>query len=240
MHTDTAALTDVARPTRTGDPTVGFRRVAGAIALPLAFACQLVANTLFATSSMSGMGDTGPGEETLAFYRAFAGPMTLTATFAMLGALLAVPGLLAALRVLRPRRPRLGLWAVGLMSVGYICYFGIALTTFDTIALARLHPDAGDVLEATNANPVMIPVFLLFVVGNLGGTLLLGLAVILSRRVPWWAGVLIMGWTVGHLANILGGGEWFAVGGGVLEIVGLEMVAAAALRTPNAEWAASG
>jgi hypothetical protein len=66
------------------------------------------------------------------------------------------------------------------------------------------------------------------------------LAVILSRTLPWYAGVLIMGWTIGHLINIFGGGEWFAVAGGALEIIGLVVVAVAALRTTDVAWAARG
>jgi hypothetical protein len=222
------------------DPTAGFRRIGGAIALPLAFACQVVCNALYAQASMSGATDTGTGAETLEFYGRFAAQAHVMTVFALAGSLIAIPGLLAALRVLRPRKPRLGLWAVTLMIAGYVCYFGVVTTNFDTIALAALHPDAGDAIDAVQTMPGALAVFLVFVVGNLVGTLLLGIAVILCRDTPWYAGALIIGWPVGHVINLLGGGEWFAVAGGALEVVGLCVVAAVALRLGNARWVARG
>lgn len=53
---------------------------------------------------------------------------------------------------------------------------------------------------------------------------------------PWGAGLLIMGWTLGQVINIVGAGEWFAVAGGVLEVAGLLILAAATLRLTDAEW----
>ena len=225
---------------RTADPTVAFRRVTTAVLLPLAFTAQLVCNTLYAVASTGNAGDTGSGAQSLQFYAAHADAMVVATLAALIGCLLAVPGLLAALRVIRPAKPRLGLWAVGLMIAGYVSYFGITMTGFDALALARLAPQAGAVLDAAQSDPAAVPFFLLFVAGNLVGTALLGVAVLLTRRLPWWAGALILGWPVGHLANILGGGEWFAVAGGALEVAGLCVLAAHALRTSDAEWAAGG
>ncbi|NNC13255.1 hypothetical protein HII28_15370 [Planctomonas sp. JC2975] len=228
------------------DPTAGFRRIAGAVALPLAFACQLACNTLYAAASTGNAGDSGSGEQTIQFYASHATAMLAATLLALLGCLLAVPGMLAALRTLRPARPRLALWAAGLMIAGYVCYFGIVFTNFGTLALAQSDVSrkaAGAALDDTQAIPAAVAVFLVFVVGNLLGTLLLGLAVILGARrtgIPWWSGLLIACWTVGHLANILGAGEWAAVGGGALEVVGLSLVAVVALRTPNTEWTARG
>lgn len=98
-------------------------------------------------------------------------------------------------------------------------------------------------LDASPAGTWGQPFYLLFAIGNLAGTLLLGLAVILGGRavgVPWWAGVLIACWTIGHLINIIIGNEWFAVAGGALEIVGLTFVAAAVWRLTNVDWVARG
>lgn len=232
---DAASLTSSAP----GDPTVGFRRIAGALALPAAFALQAGTNTIYAWVTRDGGGDTGTGDETLAFYAVHGGPMLVASILALIGSLLVVPGVLAAVRVLRPTRPRLSLVAGLLMISGYIAYFGIVFTNFLTIALATTRPDAGAVVDAAHDSPA-IAFFLLFVVGNLGGTLLLGIAVIVSRTVPWWAGVLIIGWPVGHVINIIVVDEWFAVAGGVLEVIGLSIVAATALRTTNDEWSRRG
>lgn len=227
-------------------PTVRFRRVTGAVALPLAFTLQLACNAVYAwVSTESGLSDTEGGAETIEFYGRYPTAFLLMTAFALVGVLVMIPGLLAGLRVLRPSRPRLALVAVILMISGYVSYFGIVMTNFGTLGLARHaieHPDldAGAILDASQASPVLMVFFALFVVGNLIGTLLLGLAVILSRALPWYAGALIICWTVGHVINIVGGGEWFAVIGGALEIGGLSIIASTALRTTDATWAARG
>lgn len=66
------------------------------------------------------------------------------------------------------------------------------------------------------------------------------MAVILSRDLPWWAGALILGWPVRHVVNLVVGNEWFAVAGGALQVAGLCLLAARALRTPDARWASLG
>lgn len=227
-------------------PTVRFRRVVGAVALPFAFAFQLVCNAIYAwISTESGLSDTESGAQTIEFYGRYPTEFLLMTAFALVGVLIMIPGLLAGLRILRPGRPRLGLWAVVLMLSGYVSYFGVVMTNFDTIGLAQYalaHPDvdAGAILDAAQASPVQTAFFVLFVIGNLIGTLLLGLAVILSRTLPWYAGALIICWTIGHVINIVGGGEWFAVAGGALEVVGLSILAMVTLRTSDTAWAARG
>lgn len=222
------------------DRTIGFRRRAGAIALPLAFACQVVANSFYAIASTGNAGDSGTGDQTLQFYAEHADLLLPATVFALAGSLLAVPGLLAALRLLRRTRPTLGLWAVMLMITGYLCYFGLNMTGFTTLALAELGVDAGPAMDAAQSHPAALSFALLFVVGNLLGTLLLGLAVILSRDLPWWAGALIIGWPVGHVINLAGAGEWLAVAGGALEVAGLCVLMARALRTSDTVWATRG
>ena len=180
------------------------------------------------------------GAETLAFYAEHAQEMTAAMVVSLVGSLLVIPGVLAALRVLRRSRPRLSLAAGILMIAGYVSYFGIVFTDFDALALGAGGVDAGAAMDAVQANPFAILFFLVFVAGNLVGTLLLGVAVILSRDVPWWVGALIIGWPVGHVTNLVVGNEWFAVAGGTLEVVGLAFVAAAALRMTNADWSVRG
>ncbi|UVJ39037.1 hypothetical protein [Arthrobacter sp. CJ23] len=226
------------------DPTTGFRRRSSAIALPVAFVCQLVCNALYAGASTStGLSSTGGAAGGLELAAAAPDTMLAAVMFALVGSLLAVLGLPAALRLLRPARPRLALWAVALMVTGYISYFGISFANLDWIALATNGVDAAAALDASPAGTWGQPFYLLFAIGNLVGTLLLGLAVILAGRavgVRWWAGALIICWTIGHVINIIVGNEWFAVAGGALEIVGLTFVAAAVWRSTNADWVARG
>jgi len=221
------------------DPTRGFRRRAAAIALPLGFLGQLVANAAFSWATRDGGGDA-TGADALELYARQPEAMLVATVAALVGCLLIVPGALAAGRVLRPRSPRLTLAAVLLIITGYICYFGIVATNFVTLALAEAGLPAGAALDASQSYPAALPVFLLFVLGNMGGALLLAIAVFRSREVPAWAGVGILAWTVLHIVGLVVGSEWFEVAGGVLQIAGLSMITARALRLDDAEWARRG
>ncbi|GAA3926015.1 hypothetical protein [Microbacterium soli] len=229
---------------RAADPTTGFRRAAGAIALPLGFVCHLVCNVIYAwVSTESGLTDTEDLPQAYALYAAYPTPLVVCTFLVIVGGLLLIPGLLTALRIVRPARPRLGLTAVVLMLVGYISYLGISFTNFDTVTFATSVPEVASVVESSPWQAAPMPFFVLFLIGNLIGTLLFGLAVVLGGRkvgVPWWAGALIMCWTLGHIINIAGGGEWFAVGGGALQIAGCVVLCVRALRMPQTQWARLG
>lgn len=227
-----------------GDPTVTFRRVAGAVALPLGFLLQAACNAVYAWASRDGGTDLGPMDETLRFYAAHSTEILVATGLALVGSLLNVAGLPTAARVLRRAAPRLSLVAVIAMIVGYLSYFGIVFFGVGTVNLAVSGVPASAVDNAAGAW-LLGGFSWLFAVGNLIGSLLLGLSVIVGRRrlagqVPRWAGVLIICWPVGHITNLIVGFELFAVVGGLLEVVGLALLARAALRMPNPEWVARG
>ena len=221
------------------DPTLGFRRRAGALALPLGFLGQLVANATYSWATRDGGGDQ-TGADALELYSRQPEAMLVATVAALIGCLLIVPGALAAGRVLRPRSPRLTLAAVLVIVTGYVCYFGIVGTNFVTLALAESGLEAGAALDASQSYPAALPIFLLFVIGNMGGAILLAIAVFRSREVPVWAGVGILAWFVLHVVGLVAGSEWFEVAGGVLQIAGLSMITARALRLSDAEWARRG
>jgi hypothetical protein len=104
------------------------------------------------------------------------------------GVLLLVPGLFAAASLCRAAAPRLTAWALALSVPGYLS-LGVlmatdhllwsaqqaGLSTADSVALAEsLHPSAGVALGV-------------FILGHVVGTVLLGLALLRSGRVPAWA-----------------------------------------------------
>ncbi|WP_062462688.1 hypothetical protein [Demequina soli] len=239
MATTTTAASAAPTPTRV-DPTVGFRRIVSAAVLPVAFACQLAANVIYAIAVDGGIGDGGTGAQTLEFYAAHIDALVAATVLAIVGVLLAIPGILAAMRVTRPSKPRLSLWAGALMIAGYACYLGIVFTDFPEAALAQAGVDAGAALDNTPGGGFAAVFFLIFVVGNLVGTLLMGLAVLLGRGLPRFAGVLILGWPVGHVTNLILGNEWFAVAGGALEVIGLFVIARTVMLLSNEEWVARG
>ncbi|MBN9104810.1 MAG: hypothetical protein J0I14_07375 [Propionibacteriaceae bacterium] len=239
---DTLTSTD---PTlgSTTDPTVGFRRVAGAIALPLSFALQLVCNTIYLViQTESGLNDTGSAAEALEMTSRYPAQFTIMSLLAFAGSLVLVPGALAALRVLRPSAPRLALWAAVSLIAGYFVYGASAMRNADHIGLsvAGLGPDVASALDANPFLGAFQALMILFLWGNLVGPILLGIAVIRSRSFRWYVGALVMAWSVLHPVGLVLGTEAGAVLGGVLQIVGCAFLAARALRTSDTEWAARG
>lgn len=232
-----------AKPHTGIDPTIRLRRVAGAIALPLAFFLQLVCNTIYLVIQIeSGLDDTGTMAEALEMTGRYPAQFTAMSLLAFAGSLVLIPGALAALRVLRPAKPRLALWAVVSLIVGYFVYGGSVLRNADQIglAIAGLGPDVPAALDANPYLGAFEVLMILFLWGNLVGPILLGLAVILSKSFPWYVGVLVMAWSVLHPVGLILGTEGGAVAAGVLQIVGCSFLAARALRTPDAEWAQRG
>jgi hypothetical protein len=118
---------------------------------------------------------------------------------------------------------RLGLVGGVLMIAGYVCYFGLVFQGYATIALAQhggATPDHLAVVDLTTDQGFFVVVALAFVLGNIVGTFLLGLALIRARAVPRWAGLCVLAWPVLH---VLGGPQGEVVGA-VLQAVGLAVV----------------
>ncbi|WP_433540820.1 DUF4386 family protein [Streptosporangium sandarakinum] len=197
--------------------------------LPLALALFsapwgfVVANGAYAWATRAGGGD-GNGAETLALAAAHPGLYRLGTVAAMLGSLLMVPAVLGAKRLVADRSPKLGFAGAALMAGGYICYFGIALSGITDLAMAERGGPIADyaaVLDSSQSDASVLWVFLLFVLGNLVGTLLLGLALLRSRRAPLWAAAAVLAWPPLHVTGLVVGSEWFEVAGAVLQGVGL-------------------
>ncbi len=152
---------------------------------------------------------------------------------AMVGCLLLVPAVLGAMSLVRVRAARVGLVGGVLMIAGYICYFALLFQGYATIALAShggASPDNIEVQDLMQNQGVYIGVALTFVVGNLIGTFLLGLALLRARAVPRWAAVLVLVWPGAHVL----GGSWGEVIGAAAEAVGLSMVGLALLQVTPA------
>jgi hypothetical protein len=117
-----------------------------------------------------------PGQQSAVLWLAYVGILTL------------VPGLFAAARVSREGAPRLTTWSLALAVPGYLSlgmFLGsdhllwsaqeAGLSAADSVALADAgHPSMGLALGV-------------FVIGHVVGTVLLGLALLRSRRIPAWA-----------------------------------------------------
>jgi hypothetical protein len=173
-------VTAVATPVRTR--TTPWSVWAVALLLPVGPAAIAVLRLLLPYYTASDSAGTvaavaeHPGRQSAVLWLAYVGILTL------------VPGLFAAARVCRAAAPRLTSWALALSVPGYLSlgmFVGsdhllwsahqAGLSTADSTALVdSVHPSAG----------VAIGVFVL---GHVVGTVLLGLALLRSGRVPAWA-----------------------------------------------------
>jgi hypothetical protein len=205
------------------------RRVSKGLALMLAPWAFVIANAGDILTTDNGLDDTTPRGALLI---SAAHPLAdKWFTFAaMVGCLLLVPAVLGAMGLVRVKAARVGLAGGVLMITGYICYFAMLFQGYATIALAQHGGASADnvaVQDLTMNQGFFIAVALTFVVGNLIGTLMLGLALFHARVVPRWAALLVMVWPVAHIL----GGPWGEVLGAAFQAIGLAVVGVYLLRT---------
>ena len=104
----------------------------------------------------------------------------------LVGVLTLVPGLIAAAAILPPSR--LKAWAMGLAVPGYLC-LGVLLAQ-DSLLWSGAHSGADPkqvTLLLDSLHPSMNVGLGVFVVGHVLGTVLFGIALLRSGRVPAWA-----------------------------------------------------
>ncbi len=212
-------------------PTSGLRRVGVAVAMVLAPWGFVVTNTAYMLAIRNG-GSDATGADALRLAAEHGSLLRIGVVAGMLGCLLLVPAVLGLFRLAPVSR--LVLVGGALMIAGYICYFSVLSSSFTTLAMAAYgEPQAAfaAVLDASQADPWAGWTFLLFVVGNLIGTLLLAIGLLRSRTVPIWAALGIMAWPPLHMIGLLFfGNEVPQVIGAVLQAVGFAGCAAVLLR----------
>jgi hypothetical protein len=224
---------DLAVEPTTSTPSAALdrtRRIGSAVALLLAPWGFVITNSGYAWAIRNGGSDeTGAGALSLAGSNP--GLFRLVVVAGALGCLLLVPAVLATMRLARRSWP---VFLGGTLMVGgYICYFGVLLSNMTIIAMAERGGPLADyaaVLDAGQADRTTAWVFLLFIVGNLIGTLLLAIGLLRSRAIPVWAAISIMLWPPLHVTGLVVGSEWFEVTGAALQAIGFAGVAAVLLR----------
>ncbi|MER7002044.1 hypothetical protein ABT297_03225 [Dactylosporangium sp. NPDC000555] len=193
----------------------------------------VVANAAYAWATRDG-GSDSDGAGALALAAAHPGLTRLSALAAMLGSLLIVPAVLGVKRLIGDRSRRLAGIAAALTAGGYICYFAIVSSSFVTLAMARHGGAAADfatVLDEAQSDPSALWMFLLFVLGNIVGTVLLAVALFRSRAVAGWVALALGAWSPLHIVGLVVGSEWFEVAGAVSQAVALAAVGRALLNT---------
>jgi hypothetical protein len=180
-----ARTSDVATaPARRSSPAISIW--ATALLLPLGPAAVAVLRLILpyytAGSSEEIVGEVGrhPGAQSAVLWLGFIAVLTL------------VPGVIAAASLCRVAAPRLTSWALALAVPGYLA-LAVLLTTDHVLWSAQ---EAG--LSTTQtaallsaAHPTVGISTGIFVVGHVVGTVLLGIALVRSRRVPAWAGWIV-------------------------------------------------
>jgi hypothetical protein len=126
---------------------------------------------------------------------------------ALLGALALVPAVLGVMRLVRTGAARLGLVAGVLTAAGYICYFALVFQgAFTEVAMVTVGGSTSQdvaVLTAFMDEPLAAMwVGPLFVLGNVVGTFLLGLALVRARTAGRVAGFGLMAWSVLHVSGL--------------------------------------
>lgn len=214
--------------------TASTRRVGLALAMLVAPWFIVLAETGHAVMTVHGPDDLEPegsltvAAEHLALHR-------WASLAALVGALLLVPAVLGVMRLVRVRAARLGLIGGTLTATGYVCYFALvfqgAFTAAAMVTVGGSRSQDIDVLQTFMDDPLTLWIGPLFVLGNIVGTFLLGLALVRSRTAGRLAGYGLIAWPVLHLLSF---NPFVEVVGAIAQAMGFALAAAALLRGPDA------
>jgi len=164
-----------------------------------------------------------PGRQSAVLWLGYVGILTL------------VPGLLAATRVCRDAAPRLTAWALALAVPGYLS-LGMLLGTDHLLWGANEAglPTADRVGMAEAGHPSIDVALAVFVVGHVVGTVLLGLALRQSGRIPAWAAwAVTISQPLHFVATVVLGSPQVDFVAWMLTAVGMAMVARELLKVPS-------
>jgi hypothetical protein len=220
------ALTHLDQP----DPfarTARIRLIGLAAAMIVAPLLQVAAETAHSVMTLHGddlepSGDLAMASEHLTLDR-------WASLAALLGALLLVPAVFGVMRLVRTGAAWLGLVGGVLTAAAYVCYFAMVFQGFTTDAMVRVGGSMSqheNVLQGVLDEPLTLWVYLLFVVGNIGGTFLLGLALVRARTAGRIAGYGLMAWPILHLLGF----PFAETVGATAQAVGFALAARALLR----------
>jgi len=208
----------------------GLRRFGLAAGALLAPWFILACNVGWAMAQADGASDA-TGADSLAAAAAHPDLLHNVVLFGMIGALLMIPAALGAARIAGAGRlPFIG---GTLVAAGYVCYLAVLMSDLTTLAMVRVGGPMADfarVLDTRQEFAAGTWVFLLFVLGNIVGTFLLGLALWRSRAVSRWAAAAIMAWPLLHITGLVAGTEWIEVAGAIVQGAGFAAVGVQLLR----------
>lgn len=222
-----AATTGNRRDTRT------FRRIVAAVLLPLG---PLAIALLRGILPYSTTDDTG---EMISHTAAALGRQDAVLWLSLVAIVALIPSALAAGRLARRGAPVLSLLGVGVLVPAFAMLpFFAGDPTLRVLASGVVDPSAAArILDAQNELAPLMVAAVIFVVGHIVGTILIGAALWRARMVPVWAAVALIVSQPLHLVfavavpnHLLDGLSWG------LTALGFGVAALRVLRTPNDAW----
>jgi hypothetical protein len=217
---------EVAAPARASSRGVGVW--ATALLLPLGPAAVALLRLILPYYT------AGSAEETAAEVARHPGTQSAVLWLGFVAVFTLVPGVIAAASLCRATSPRLTAWAIGLAVPGYLA-LGIMLASDQVLWSAQevgLSTTQASALFLA-AHPTIDIAIGIFVMGHVPGTVLLGIALVRSGRVPAWAGwVTAVSQPLHFVATVILGSPQVDFVAWCLTAVGMAVVAQALLREP--------
>lgn len=164
----------------------------------------------------------------------------LIVAMATIGVFTLLPGVWAALQLTRRHRPLLSRWTAAFLVPGYLAMAALFLSDPTILAAGGLGYPVADITELSDAIPATFPqigvMFVVFLVGHVVGTVLLGIAATVSRLVPRSVGILLAISQPLHFTAVMTMQGWLDLIAWGLTALGMAFLARRLLRTPDDEW----
>jgi hypothetical protein len=178
----------------------------------------------------------GDAADTVAAVEAHPGRQSAVIWLAYIGILTLVPGLFAAARVCRDAAPKLTAWALALSVPGYLSLgmlLGADQLLWGVSDAGLSAQDSTAVVDS--AHPAVGVSIGVFVIGHVIGTVLLGLAMLRSGRIPAWAAwAITVSQPLHFVATVFLGSQQVDFAAWGLTAIGMAVVARELVREPRA------
>lgn len=204
-----------------------FDRVLAAVLMPIGPAAVAVLRFIYPYGPVGDESARDPAVYQVILW------LSLVAVFTL------VPGVYAAVRLVRRYSPRLTAWVAGLLIPAYLSLGALGLT--DAVGLVGdrtgLDPKTTNALaDQLGALPTVNIYFAAFILGHIVGTVLLGILCFRARLMPRGIAVLLAVSQPLHLTADLLQNHWLDLFAWGLTAVGMVFLARRVLRTPNDAW----
>lgn len=202
-----------------------LRRVVGAALMPVGPAAVAVIRLVYPPDAATAL--------------ATPATMSLVLWLGVVATLTLLPGAYTALHLLSRYVPTLTVWTAVFLVPGYLAMYtlGFVDTVYAIAPAAGLTAEQAENLIA--AADTLVPqtiALLIFVLGHIVGTVLLGVAALRARLLGVPAAVLLIVSQPLHLVSIVLGLPVLDLVAWGLTAVGMGMLAVRVLRTPDDEW----